>query len=451
MWSVYAKLPVSRIKHQQAKKVRRRPTKLFYASRSFPQSFVPYRLVSRSLHSMSFRACLPVSLPFICCMTLLLPATAYPAEALVEFVESRGCRVLASVRSATRLKEIAAQGSVTWDGECRNGLIDGPGVLRHQGSARENDRTRHYAFYLSGNAIAGKRIGPWRRESFNKFADSDQYWTSVTSIPYVDGVARDPLRQIAIRSDADFSASFRELLRAIDRKPDSAKANTGGGSAGSLASAPEPLPAAGANAALAPASPGAHAPVMAPSATTAVAPAATLSANRADRPVPAPESSDEQARLRADSLNPYGAVAMWLAQISQATTREPKAIEASAGCVVETINEARVGTGAIAVNATAPLQIAGRVADPGRAPNMHRAWIRFVNSGGGPAVVVDIPRASAVAEGPAATADATNLNSSFRVALAAGRLPKGEYIVSVVQQRGNEFSVCGTAGKLRVG
>ena len=359
--------------------------------------------------------------------------------------------MLASVRSARRLKEIAAQGSVTWDGQCRNGLIDGPGVLRHQGSTLENDRTRHYAFYLSGNASAGKRIGPWLRESFNKFADSHQYWTSITAIPYVDGVATDPLRHVAIRSDADFSAPFRELLRAIDRKPAVAQTNTRSGTAGRLASAPEPLPAAGAGNAPATALPVAPAPAVAPSANAATTPGATLPANRGDRPVPAPEDNDDRARVRAESLNPYGSVAMWLAQITQATTREPKAVEAGGGCVVETINQARVGAGTIAASAAEPLRISGRVADPGRAPDLHRAWIRLVNSAGGPPVVVDIPRISAMPDGAATTPEAGRLNSSFQVTLAAGRLAKGEYLVSVVQQRGGEFSVCGTAGKLQVG
>ncbi len=400
---------------------------------------------------MSFRACLQASLASFCCMMLLRPATAYPAEPLVEFVESRGCRVLASVRSATRLKEISAQGSVAWDGQCRDGLIDGPGVLRHQGSVRENDRTRHYAFYLSGNASAGKRIGPWRRESFSKFADSDQYWTSITSIPYVDGVAKEPLRQIASRSDADFSASFRALLRAIDRKSDPAQAHTGSAAAGPLASAREPLPAAATDTAMTAPLPAAGAPVAAASATTAIAPDAKSSAIRADTPLAVPEASDAQGRLRADSLNPYGAVAMWLAQISQATTREPRSIEASGECVVETINETRVGTAAIAVNATEPVRIAGRTADPGRTRGIYRAWIRLVNSAGGPAVVLDITRASMLPQGAATTAEAAHLNANFRVALAAGHLPKGGYTVSIVQQRGNEFSVCGTAGRLLVG
>ena len=400
---------------------------------------------------MSRSACLPAFLSFLYCVTLLPPASAHAAGALVEFAESRGCRVLASVRSATRLKEIAAQGSVTWDGQCRNGLIDGPGVLRHQGSTREKDRTRHYAFYLSGNASAGKRIGPWRRESFNKFADSHQYWTSITSIPYVDGVATDPLQQIAIRSDADFSASFRELLRAIDRKPDAAEARTESGTAGRLASAPEPLPAAGTGVAPATALPAAPAPIVPPAATAAVDPGTTLPAKRAERPVPAREGYDDQARMRTDSLNPYGTVAMWLAQISQATARAPKAIDTGGGCVLETINEARVGTVTIAVNPSEPLRISGRAAEPGRAPDMQRAWIRFVNSTGGPAVVVDIPRTSAIADGASTTPGATHLNANFRVTLAAGRLSAGEYLVSVVQQRGNEFSVCGTAGKLQVG
>lgn len=397
---------------------------------------------------MSIRTSVPTLLSLLCGLIPAHPATSHAAEALVEFVESRGCRVLASMRSATRMKEIAAQGSVTWDGECRNGLIDGPGILRHQGSTRENERIRHFAFYLSGNAIAGKRVGPWRRESFNKFADSDQYWTSITSIPYADGVARDPLRHIALRSEADFSDSFRQLLRVIDHKPESAK--TGGDRVmpGRPAFAPEPSQTAGDTTAAPAASPAARAPAVPPSANQA---GATPSANRAERPAPAAEGNDQQARLRPESLNPYGAVAMWLGQISQAATKEGREPVASGGCVVETINDAAVGKGSIAVSATEPVHITGRAAGAGLAPSPLRAWMRFVSSAGGPGLVVDIPRDPARTEVPASAVEAADSHSTFRVALVAGRLPTGEYTVSVVQQRGNEFSVCATAGKLRVG
>ena len=400
---------------------------------------------------MSIRTSVPTLLSLLCGLIPAHPATSHAAEALVEFVESRGCRVLASMRSATRMKEIAAQGSVTWDGECRNGLIDGPGILRHQGSTRENERIRHFAFYLSGNAIAGKRVGPWRRESFNKFADSDQYWTSITSIPYADGVARDPLRHIALRSEADFSDSFRQLLRVIDHKPESAK--TGGDRVmpGRPAFAPEPSQTAGDTTATPAASPAARVPAVPAVPPSANQAGATPSANRAERPAPAAEGNDQQARLRPASLNPYGAVAMWLGQISQAATKEGKGPVASGGCVVETINDAAVGKGSIAVSATEPIQIAGRAAGAGLAPGPLRAWMRFVSSAGGPGLVVDIPRDPAKTEVPASAAEAANSHSTFRVALAPGRLPTGEYTVSVVQQRGNEFSVCATAGKLRVG
>jgi len=66
-------------------------------------------------------------------------------------------------------------------------------------------------------------------------------------------------------------------------------------------------------------------------------------------------------------------------------------------------------------------------------------------------LVVDIPRTSANPDGTSTTPGAAHLNANFRVTLAAGRLSAGEYLVSIVQQRGNEFSVCGAAGRLRVG
>ena len=383
------------------------------------------------------------------CLMVIHPAASIAAEVLVEFVESRGCRVLASTRSAARMKEIATQGSVTWDGDCRNGLIDGPGVLRHQGSARESDRTRHYAFYLSGNASAGKRIGPWRRESFNKFADSDQYWTSITSIPYADGVAKDPLRQIAIRSEADFGAPFRALLQAIDRKTVSQKPRSGGVVAAPVAAAPESPQTIGAHARDSGTAGIARAPELPSAAGNTAAPFAAAPA-RPPTAVRATEGED-QTPLRADSLNPYGAVAMWLAQISQASTRESRSTEGGGGCVLETINDARVGAGATTVQATEPLRIHGRAATPPSAPNPQRAWLRFASNHGAPLVVVDIPGISALPGGAARPGEEANSNAGFQVALAAGRLSRGEYTLSVVQQRGNDFSVCGSSAKLRIG
>ena len=125
----------------------------------------------------------PLARNLLTACLMLAGTTASPAaEPLVSFTESRGCRIIGSPSSVARLQEIAAQGTVTWDGKCINGLIDGQGALRHQGVVRENERNRRYAFFLTGSAAAGKLQGTWLRETFNMFEDSAKYWTSLATI-----------------------------------------------------------------------------------------------------------------------------------------------------------------------------------------------------------------------------------------------------------------------------
>ena len=145
------------------------------------------------------------------------PVAAGRAHPLQEFTESGGCRVLGSMASVRRQKEVASQGSVTWDGGCVGGYIDGPGILRHQGVVHEDGRQRRFAFFLTGVARSGLRNGKWRRESFNMFEGSAKYWTSLSALDYVDGVARGSVKFMPARSSADFGVPFQRFLATIDR------------------------------------------------------------------------------------------------------------------------------------------------------------------------------------------------------------------------------------------
>lgn len=152
-------------------------------------------------------------------VSLLACCTAvHAAEPLVSFSDAAGCKLQTSADGARRLREIASQGRVLWEGACRGGWIDGPGVLRHEGLADENGRKRRYAFFLTGVAQSGLREGNWMRESFNMFTDSSRYWTSLATLKYGGGVARGGAVQREVRSNNEFSAMFRRYLAEVDRE-----------------------------------------------------------------------------------------------------------------------------------------------------------------------------------------------------------------------------------------
>src|SRR3990172_9781192 len=104
--------------------------------------------------------------------------TAFAQTKLSAFVEANGCKLLAAEAAVKRMKEIASQGSVTWDGNCKSGLIDGRGVLRQEGTVIIGGKTKKYAYFLSGIAKNGIRSGSWRRETFDRFVDSPRFYTS---------------------------------------------------------------------------------------------------------------------------------------------------------------------------------------------------------------------------------------------------------------------------------
>lgn len=241
-----------------------------------------------------------------------LTVCALAAEPLVEFREGRGCRMRGSAQSVERMKEIATQGSVTWDGACRNGWIDGPGVLRHEGRVLDNGRMRRYAFFFTGIADSGVRRGQWRRESMNMFEDSSRYWTALAVISYTDGVSRGSPRNVVVRSDAEFGAPFRAMLATVDRElaqraaPPAAETKTAEVPAAVAAITPAPAPARAAEPVVVPAPaaepakaatptpsaatvpPAPPAPAAVPAPSTAIVPPAAPSPAAAPTPSAAP-------------------------------------------------------------------------------------------------------------------------------------------------------------------
>ena len=456
---------------------------------------------------------------------LLVGIEASPAtELLAAFTESRGCRVIGSATSIARLKEIAAQGTVTWDGKCNNGLIDGPGALRHQGVVRENERNRRYAFYLTGTAAAGKRQGTWLRETFNMFEDSSKYWTSLATISYVDGVSRGSPKLLTVRSDADFSPAFRQFLAEADRKLAAAHGRTDQsavsepGAVGIVPpppiAAPSPSLSAPAPSSLpAPVAPPvalpAPAPLMSPVASsppaavappvavspappvTAQAPApalespppstAPLAATPSKPATPAPGSATAGTQAPASQRNqkpalasaparaaapgsdpvrapvggfqgrglqPSGETGLRLGSGAAAPIQQQKLLEQTDACYVDEINDAIVGADPIIASSANPLRIAGWAADPHGPRIPAQAWVRLFDRGGGPGMLIEMPRNVERPDVAKAMGDPAYAKAGFRLAVAAGRLAPGEYTVAIVQQLGSEIAVCTAVGRL---
>jgi hypothetical protein len=148
---------------------------------------------------------------------MLLGTAAAAQQRLVPFTEANGCKLLGAASAIARLTEIASQGAVTWTGQCKEGLIEGPGVLREEGSVGIDGKTKKYAYFLSGSARKGVRQGQWRRETFDKFVDSPRFYTSAASLTFVDGVARGRLKLIPITRIDQLTPAFRQFVIAAQR------------------------------------------------------------------------------------------------------------------------------------------------------------------------------------------------------------------------------------------
>ncbi|MFN0160860.1 MAG: hypothetical protein ACKVQQ_06495 [Burkholderiales bacterium] len=432
------------------------------------------------------------------------------AEALQEFVESGGCKLRGSATSVARQKEIAAQGAVTWTGKCVNGLIDGPGTLKHQGVTQEAGRTRRYAFHLTGVARAGLRVGNWRRESFNMFEGSARYWTSLATLNYVDGVAKGEARQREVRSNDDFSPSFRELLATLDRELATSRGGT------TVTQAEPSAPAAGKPAAPAPTVPAPQAPPPASAPAVAVQPSApaNVAAPAAPTPTPSavalpvppaasvqppPAATIPTAPPAASAVNQTtepprtgvfpiippiavltapGGVAVspsapvvpeargTLRLLAPAGTQLPAPtppatpnqllLEQRGACAIDQINQQAVGEESVTIQASQPLTVTGWAADPnqprpGVAPNIpERAWVRFWDRAGGPGLLVEVQRNLERRDVARALGHPGYAKAGFRVSVPPGRLRASDYTVSVLQVIGADLAVCSSIGRLQL-
>ena len=152
-----------------------------------------------------------------------LSLSAYAQPKLVMFADANGCKLLGTAGTVKRLHEIAAQGSVTWEGQCKGGLIDGEGVLRQEGALTIDGRTRKYAYFFSGIARNGLRQGNWQRETFDRFAGSQTFYTSAATLEFSDGVAGGSPALFTVGSLDQLTPRFRKFV--IDAQTDARPAN----------------------------------------------------------------------------------------------------------------------------------------------------------------------------------------------------------------------------------
>ena len=155
------------------------------------------------------------------CAAVSLSAPAAPK--LATFVEANDCKLLGDESAVKRLKEIAAQGNVIWNGSCKRGLIEGKGVLREEGTLTVDGKAKKYAYFLTGVARKGLREGRWRRETFERFAGSPKFYTSAATVNFSGGTARGKPRLLVIKRLDQLSPPFRQFV--IDAQQDGEPAN----------------------------------------------------------------------------------------------------------------------------------------------------------------------------------------------------------------------------------
>ena len=149
---------------------------------------------------------------------------AFAAPKLATFVEAGGCKLYGTEVVVKRLREIAHEGSVVWEGRCKRGLIEGRGVSREEGTQTRDGQTKKYVYFHSGSARQGLREGRWRRESFERAAASPRFYTAASTLEFHGGVAKGKPRLLKLGNLAELTPPFRQFV--INAQQDAAPANT---------------------------------------------------------------------------------------------------------------------------------------------------------------------------------------------------------------------------------
>ena len=133
---------------------------------------------------------------------------------------------------------------------------------------------------------------------------------------------------------------------------------------------------------------------------------------------------------------------------------QQRILEQRGACAVDSINGHAVGEHVIDATASQALFVAGWAADPQKPHSPEppqipsAAWIRFYDRGGGPGLLIEMPRNAARPDVARALGHPAYARAGFRVTLDPGRLKAGDYTVSIVQRIGADLAICGAIGRL---
>ncbi len=351
-------------------------------------------------------------------------ARAVARTGLVEFVDARGCRLLAQESTVRRMREIDAVGSVTWDGKCLRGFISGTGVLREEGVSVEGGRSKRFAYYFSGTAQKGRRTGRWTRETFDRFLDSPKSWTSMATLEFVDGVGKGAPKPVPVRGMDQHGQSFRTRVLEPALRMERDMALSGNSSAASLVAAKpgDAIPPTGAH--------GTSPDTPATKGTPAVAVAAAQTPS-ADGPVTQAVSD--------------GAV--------KPTEQAPSFVDKQAFgfstvCYLDTLNGRLWEEDVLAIKDRKPLRIHGWGVDDESRVLPEATYLRLEDAKGRRFYAVTIPEdrpdVAKYLGHPAL------VRAGFRARVSTENLPAGEYEATILMDVGGRNLLCGNGRRLRL-
>lgn len=406
-------------------------------------------------------------------------AGATAPRGLVEFVDSKGCRLFAAESAVRRMREIDAVGSVTWDGKCPGGLASGPGLLRQEGMSVEGGRNKRFAYYFSGTAQKGVRTGPWTRETYDRFVDSPKSWTSLARMEFVQGIAKGAPKPIPVGDQNQHTEAFRLRVLEPDSKRD-LPAEPAGNTLPSLivadtlssktaaAQVPGPVPApVVAASALAPTAPPAPSPALRPAKMVdtpppAVAPVAA--------PPPAPVSAPAQEPVPAKAVPAKLAVAPVAAPapaaiavapapspvkevVARSSTEMPASIAAQSfafgtGCYMDTLDGRVWESEVLAARDRKAVRIHGWGVDDEGKRLPEATFVRLEGSTGKRYYAATTPE-----DRPDVAkflGNAEFVKSGYRALFSAENIPPGEYEVLIIMSAGGRNILCGNGRKLKI-
>jgi hypothetical protein len=291
-----------------------------------------------------------------------------------------------------------------------------------------------------------------------------------------------------VQGNEDFSPAFRAYLASVDRElaalrgsplqsgaapanlppaavTTSVVAPTSGSTAGAEKAPPDSAPdstsgtvgVAAAAPAAAPTVPASARPAVAgpplPAAPQVAAAAPYPPAATPNPPPAAPHAAGAPA-ARGAGLRLLAAAGTRLPAPAPPASPQQQLLEQREACSVEQINGHSVGEETIFATALQPLRIAGWAADPQRprAPEPpqipQQAWLRFYDRGGGPGLLLDMPRNAERPDVARALGHPAYARAGFRITVEPGRLRPGEYTVAILQVFGADLAICSSIARL---